>query len=160
MKIDVALEALKRQYGEAFNLLEEIMDKTDDAYWNSPGDGYFIPARQAYHAIQAVDYYTEPTQEGFNWGKFDISWSRTPGEDLLNKEQFRTYLSDIRGKVEKTIEHYKSNSNEIEPDAEWQPWYPSIFDRLIYALRHVHQHLGMMSCELRKRDIQLNDPCW
>lgn len=160
MDIAPAFESLKRQYAEAFNLLDEIMRKTDDAYWNSPGDDYFIPARQAYHAIQAVDSYTEPTQEGFNWGKFGIDWSSTLGEDLLNKEQFSEYLGEIRNKVNTTILYYQQNESEIRPDAGWQPWYPTVFDRLIYALRLVHQHLGMMSCELRKKGIKLDDPCW
>lgn len=155
-----AFAALKRQYSDAFDLLEEIMEKTEPSYWNSPGDDYFIPARQAYHAVITVDYNTEEKEEGFNWNQFGIRWSKTSGENLLNQKEFKEYLTQIRVKVDKTLENYGANSDIAETDPGWKRWYPTVFDRLIYALRHLNHHLGMMSCELRRKGILLNDPCW
>lgn len=156
----VPLKALKRQYDQAFGLLEEIVAKTSAEHWNSPGDDFLIPAHQGYHAVQALDAYLQKEQDTFDWNRFGIRWSKTPGEELLNQEAFKDYADEVKTKLESVIEYYSDNEREIAPDKGYQPWYPTVFDRLTYALRHLNHHLGMMSCELRRKCIVLSDPCW
>ena len=103
------------------------------------------PARAVTHVLQAAEFYTSEDQ-GI-WRRLGKGVWEMTDEELPTQQEMTIYLAEARGKTVAWI--------SMIGDAGLQEPLPSqasitMFERIIYALRHLQHHTGEV-CAYQKR---------
>ena len=131
----------------------EAINNIPSVEWNTGEIDYLIPARQILHGIETLDYYSTTAPDVFKHGhRFNLDWQRASPELLPNKSQLRTYLYEVKEKMESWI---KCLDDEAFHSPELMfPWTGStLLGRVLYSLEHSRHHLGELNGELRRRGL-------
>jgi hypothetical protein len=143
---------LKDQYGHCLGMLEDGIEKCPDDQWTKVlDDTFFVPVRIAFHVIQSIDYYVSIDSDGFDWKAFDFNWKEDAPEVLLDKPGTIEYLTQVKAKVASNLD--LSDTALMGSDETFSPRFSSPLERLVYAARHAHHHIGQLSLDLQRRGL-------
>jgi hypothetical protein len=144
---------IERQFENAWDMLKEAIENFSPDQWKKAKNEYFIPARVAYHAIETVDYYCQDNLKGFEWGgRFGVDWETGERDRLPQQQEVLKYLDDIRKKSSDWIKNL-GDQGLLSPDKVFFLEGMTHLDRVLYVLRHTHQHLGELCSESRNRNV-------
>ena len=152
-------ESLLRQFTNSWNLYQQAINKVDEFNWfqfsfqNS--ENYWGYALTLYHILETTEFYFRNNPEGMEWGKRgNIQWDNIDelktSIKTLTKDLIIEYKSDIQQSVLLVLQNM-TDSQLLEQDDF--TWFPSIFEKLIYLLRHNLMHLGEINKYLRDRSL-------
>ncbi len=148
MSSPILAQALKDQFGEAFDVLAGSIPTFTEAEWQtgrSPFDG---PARCVAHALLCAEYYTRSDRAVFmSFGK--PLW-QMEAQELPTQARLSAYLDDIRAMTMDWIDRV----DDVGLDQPWGEDGRSGLACIIYALRHLQHHTGE-ACAYQK---QFNHP--
>ena len=146
-------ETLRDQYDHSWKMLADGLDKCPESQWKTGvDDPFFVPARLAFHVIQTVDFYTGSTAAEFDWKAFGFDWEESSTEELPDKDEVSAYLDKIKTKVGEFLDSIPEQTF-LGSDEAFAPYFGSPFDRMMYALRHSHHHIGQLSLDLQRRGL-------
>ena len=140
---------LLTQFNSTWKMLKKAMENIPDEYWYGT-DKDWNYSRTVYHIIETQEFYIRTTPEGMIWGKFlgDITnKDATAEEKYPSKEKLQQYLLEIE---EKMTDHLKNIKFEELFDKDDFKWFSSVFEKLLYLLRHNAHHLGELGRMLRE----------
>ncbi|MFC2173181.1 DinB family protein [Acidobacteriota bacterium] len=144
---------VEEQFACAWNMLREAVVSFPGNQWQNGEINYFFPARLAYHVIETVDYYCRDVLEGFQWGhRFGVDWESADPDRLPAQAPVLEYLDETQQCVSAWL-HRLGDQGLVSPDEVFHQEGYTHLDRALYVLRHIHQHLGELCSELRKRDL-------
>ena len=150
MTDDRITKSLRKQCRSAWIMVEDAIDKCEESEWRKPAAiPFFVPARIILHIIQTFDYYVDTTPKQFNWHRFG-DWENASAEELPGKESLRSYLQKIRKKANSWLDAARGEGLDISDDV-FRTDFEAPVERLIYAIRHLHHHLGQLSFDLQLR---------
>jgi hypothetical protein len=146
------------QFGNVWEMLEEAVRNFTPKQWLSGDHDYFIPARIAYHAIETADYYLRDDLTAFQWGwRFGVDWEKATSSQLPDQRAALAYLHETRRQGANWVASL-GDEGILRLDEAFHAEGFTYLDRSLYVLRHLHQHLGEISAELRKRGRER--PAW
>ncbi len=146
-------EALLEAFKLIWEMYDEAFETVPEEHWRAGEIDYLIPARQVYHAVQAADFYSGSSPDGFPWAqRFGGGCFDSPPEGLPTKEQTREYHDEVRVKVTDWIRGMEDTKVLSQEGAF--PWTGSVvLGRVLYLLGHYRQHFGELNAELRRRGL-------
>ena len=104
-------KVIDRQFGEAWAMLTEAIERFPDDQWRDAAIDYFVPARLVYHAIETVEYYCQDNLKGFVWGgRFGMDWDTADRNRLPAKQTLLDYLGDVRRKTSQWLMQLDENA--------------------------------------------------
>lgn len=146
------------QFGNAWDMLAEAVKNFTANQWRSGDIDYSIPARIAYHAIETVDYYLRDDLTAFKWGwRFGIDWEGASPSQLPDQRATLAYLHEIRRQSAAWLASL-GDEGLLRIDKAFHAEAMSNLDRVLYVLRHTHQHVGEICAELRR--CERARPAW
>lgn len=142
---------LLSQFSSTWKMLREAIDNCPDEYWYGT-DKDWNYSRTVYHIIETQEFYLRDTPEGMEWGKLfgDVNNPNLPVDTVYPSKGI---LLDYLEKLEKSITEYLKDvklDNLITKDGF--KWFSSVFEKLLYLLRHNAHHLGELGRMLREWD--------
>jgi uncharacterized damage-inducible protein DinB len=155
---NVVAAEVSDQFRRALAMLRGSIEAFPDDEWRKGDVGFLIPCRQAYHAVEAIEYYLSEYPGEFKWGhRFGGDWENTRPEDLPTQEQMLAYLDEMRSTVDGWLQRL-GDEGLLAPQKGF-PWTGKCaLGRALYVLRHIQHHLAQMNAELRRRGI--DRPKW
>ncbi|MFW9993768.1 MAG: DinB family protein [Candidatus Odinarchaeota archaeon] len=160
----IILNSIREQYGATFKMLENVINKCPDSFWNDSKNGppfYKI----VYHTMFFIDLYLSRTKEERT--SFTPRFSKqedyrispenfsNPQEPTLSKSDVLDYLHDLKIKGKKRIESLTLQELINESVFEWHG--SSILSSMLYNLRHVMLHIGALQVRLRMQGIEFEN---
>lgn len=139
-------ESLWKQFGASIDMLENAISMCNDEQWDTENNFWYW----AFHSLFWLDYYLSLETEKFSppppftLSEFDSS-DALP-DKTYTKEELLTYLQHNRKKCHNLI-------NEMTDDMAKKPWVNdkySIFEILLYNMRHVQHHAAQLNLLLRQ----------
>lgn len=128
--------------------MEAIDNCPDECWYGTDKDWNF--SRTVYHIIETQEFYIRNTPEGMVWGKLlvDKENKDTPPEEIYpEKAVLLEYLNDIGNQIK---DYLKIITKEELLEKDGFKWFSSIFEKLLYLLRHNAHHLGELGRMLRE----------
>lgn len=162
MMITALKESLWKQFGASIDMLENAIRLWPEEYWDSKKKFFY----NAYHCLIFLDYYlTIPAQKLSSPLSFSET-DNTPKEgidDLVpdrvySKKELLDYLEASREKCHKLIgglsqEKLEERWIDVSGNKNF-----SVFEILLYNMRHVQHHAAQLNMLLRK---EINEaPRW
>ncbi|MHA1137891.1 MAG: DinB family protein [Candidatus Thorarchaeota archaeon] len=140
-----------RQYQSSWKMLRAALENIPDEKWHDGSGGWYF-SLDAYHIVETMEFYMNESPDGMKWGNragFDWDNVKDKEKDVLpkiSKELVSTYLDEMEELVTKTI--CAMDSEKLNSKDGFH-WFESIFEKLIYLLRHNMHHMGQLSRSLR-----------
>jgi hypothetical protein len=136
-----------------WEMFEEAIEKIPMEHWRTGDDEYLIPSRLVYHVLDSSDYYSSIKPEEYERGyRFKLNWKEAAPEELPNREQTQSYLTEVREKITNWVTGM--NNTEVLSTNDKFPWTGSTtLSILLYILSHCRQHFGEINAELRRRGL-------
>ncbi|TDQ19283.1 DinB family protein [Algoriphagus boseongensis] len=144
------------QFGAAIDMLENSILIAEDEVWNSSAD----ISHQAFHTLFFLDYYLSLNPVGFKPPEiFGYSeFEDFPPPSIFDRNEILGYLQQCRQKASDLI----LNLDEVQAEKRWinesKTMNFSIFEILLYNLRHVQHHAAQLNLLLRQKINQA--PSW
>jgi hypothetical protein len=142
-------QSLWSQFGAAIDMLEESIQTCPRGVWEQKGVFSF----QAYHTLFFLDYYlsTDPVgfsqPQNFSYSEFD----EAPIVVIYSQEDLLDYLSACRQKAQTLILGLDEQLAAQRWINESKTMDYSLFEILLYNLRHVQHHVGQFNLLLRQQ---------
>ncbi|NHJ84126.1 MAG: DinB family protein [Asgard group archaeon] len=140
---------LLTQFTSTWKMLMEAIDNCPDECWYGTDKDWNF-SRTVYHIIETQEFYIRNTPEGMVWGKLlvDKENKDTPPEEIYpEKAVLLEYLNDIGNQIK---DYLKIITKEELLEKDGFKWFSSIFEKLLYLLRHNAHHLGELGRMLRE----------
>lgn len=155
MNLDMKTE-LWKQFGAAIDMFESALVKCPESLWDDGQNFWYI----AYHTLFYLDYYlwTEPDKfmppESYTLSEFDPEGIMP--ERTYSKDELLSYVKLCRSRCHDLIAMLTPEKME----ARWINQYRnySIYEVILYNMRHVMHHTGQLNLMLGKIDHKL--PLW
>ena len=144
---------LLTQFSSSWKMLKDAINNCPDEYWYGT-DKDWNYSRTVYHIIETQDFYLRDTPEGMVWGKLlgDVNNKDLPAETVYpSKGILIGYLDESEIKITKYLKNIKFEEL-LEKDGF--KWFSSVFEKLLYLLRHNAHHLGELGRMLREWDCE------
>ena len=147
-------EIVVRQFARSWQVFVEAVQSFTAEEWRTGDVDYLIPARLAYHILEAAEFYSSETSFDFPSGhRFNCEWDGAKSDDLPSQEDILSYLADVSLQAETWLR----GADLLTSDDDF-PWAGgSVLDRAFYLLRHSHHHIGEMWSEIKRRGHALPD---
>lgn len=130
-------EALKRQFTNAFAVLEAAIPSFRDDQWREGSAPFNGPARAVAHALQCAESYTGESKAA--WGGSD--------DELPSQEQALQCLQQARSKTMEWVDSIgEAGLDKPRPSGD----AASGLERITYAMRHLQHHTGEV-CAYQKQ---------
>ena len=139
------IQALKRQFNDAFGVLQAAIGSFTDEQWRRGSSPFNGPGRAAVHVLQSTEYYTCEDRAVFE--NFEKPISQMSDEDVPPQERLIGYLDLTRRKTLAWIESLGEPGLRAPVDGNNQLCG---MDRVAYALRHLQHHIGEI-CAYQKQ---------
>lgn len=147
-------ETLWKQFGACIDMLENAIVMCPNELWDTEDKFWYT----SYHTLFFLDYYltldpsTYNSPEPFTNSEFE---GKLP-ERVYSKVELLTYLQNSREKCNNLI----SGLNEEVAKMRWVNPYRdfSVFEMLLYNMRHVQHHSAQLNKYLRQKTS--NAPSW
>ncbi len=149
-------ETLWKQFGASIDMLENAISLCPDAMWDNDKKFWY----NAYHCLFYLDYYLtlEPAKFSppapYTFSEFDPSGALP--ERVYSKNELLSYLQHNRKKCHDLI----ASMNDEIANSRWvnELRNYSVFEILLYNMRHVQHHAAQLNMLLRQG---INDaPRW
>ena len=141
-------ETLWKQFGACIDMLENAILACPNELWDTPAQFWY----NAYHCLFYLDYYLSPEPEKFSPpSPFTLSEFDPAGtlpEVVYKKEELLGYLNFSRTKCHDLIAGLTPESASKRWINEYRDY--SLFEMLIYNLRHVQHHVAQLNLLLRQ----------
>ncbi|MEP7233596.1 MAG: DinB family protein [Ginsengibacter sp.] len=143
-------ESLWKQFGASIDMLENAMRLCPDELWNTGRKFWY----NAYHCLFFLDYYLTPKPIGFSpplpytLSEFDPSGAMP--ERVYTKEELLVYLQFNRDKCQKLITGLTEETFDSRWINESGTMDYSLFELLLYNMRHVQHHAAQLNLMLRQ----------
>ncbi len=144
------VRVLEAQYERLWAMLQQAVERCPDKFWVHSEHPFFVPARLAFHIVQAMDYHFAPDPEAFDWHRYVDSWETAPPEKLPDRAALMAYLDQVERRVCNRLESL-GDEGLVEPDSS--PFFANALEHAVYTLRHSQHHLGQLNAELKKRNL-------
>lgn len=146
---DLALkEILWKQFGASIDMIENAINACPQELWTSKDKFWYI----AYHTLFFLDYYVSNDPENFKppapftLSEFDPNG--TLPERVYNKEEILTYLEYGRKKCYELIKSLTEEKLVKKFIKQFKNY--SMFEMIIYNMRHVQHHAAQLNLLLRQ----------
>ena len=141
-------EILWKQFGASIDMLENALKLCPTELWDTDQKFWY----NAYHCMFYLDYYlslepdTFSPPAPFSLSEFDPSGALP--ERVYSKEELLSYLGTCREKCR----HLIAGLTEEIANRRWINPYRnySVFELLLYNMRHVQHHAGQLNLLLRQ----------
>jgi hypothetical protein len=147
--MDFALKTtLWRQFGAAIDMLENAIIACPKALWSTDSKFWYI----VYHTLFYLDYYSseEPDKyvppSPFTLSEFDPAGSMP--ERVYSREELMSYLETCRQKCHDRIAGLTTEHASKRFVNQYKDY--SIFEILLYNMRHVQHHAAQLNLLLRQ----------
>lgn len=142
-------ESLWAQFGASIDMLENAIRMCPEELWNS--EMYF--SGSAYHTLFFMDYYLTLDPVGFQpRAPFTHSEFEDEAPSLpFSKNDILGYLNSSRKKCHDLIMNISQPLSESRWINESKSMDYSIFEILLYNLRHVQHHAAQLNLVLRQK---------
>ena len=148
---------LKHQHTGTLAMLTIVLESCPEDVWSRAFAG--VPFwREAYHALFWMHNFVGPKDKAFHFHPFgkDIDpWVIKPSRDTCERAealeyaaQTGAYIDEVFGAL--TLDELSGTDNYDETD------FQSVYQRLMYGLRHVQHHIGKLTAYLNLEGVQLN----
>lgn len=148
-------EVVACQLERSLQSLEEAINRCDERLWRCEdgGHGVWGVARQAYHAIESVDFYSRLSPAGFEFSRqLGANWEDDPVDGLPSREALLAYVSDVRTRAAR---HLAGVTSEAFLAADGFPGTGgTALDTVLYNIRHLQHHVGQINLMLRKGGLE------
>ncbi|MBK8983074.1 MAG: DinB family protein [Ignavibacteria bacterium] len=152
--MDEALkESLWKQFGAAIDMFENAVRECPEEIWDNDSKFWYW----SYHTLFFLDYYLTPEPENFSPPPpFTMSEFNAEGEmpeRTYTKDELLKYSQFCRDKCRKLISGLTAESAANRWKNEYRNY--SVFEILLYNLRHVQHHAGQLNLLIRQSN---NEP--
>ncbi|MEZ4885018.1 MAG: DinB family protein [Chitinophagales bacterium] len=149
-------ESLWQQFGASIDMLENAIIACPDELWDTDSNFWYI----AYHTLFFLDYYLTDEPDSFHPPKpYTLSEFDPSGvmpERVYSKEELLQYLAFCRQKCNDVISNLTAEGAEKRFVTEYKNY--SVFEILLYNMRHVQHHAAQLNLLLRQG--MDNAPSW
>ena len=161
---DEALGNLFRaQFRAVFQMLRWILEHCGEHCWS---DHLAEPAawQQMVHILWSTDRYLNrhPRERSHKPDFYLDGMERLAQSDwpaAPTREQVRAYLEVVEKKCEARLDRFSLGAPDGKPHFQWTG--PDAAQRMIYTLRHAHQHIGWINSRLaRAAEKTVDWPIW
>lgn len=149
-------ESIWSQFGATLDMLENAITMCPDRHWDTEMRFWYV----SYHCIFWTDYYltTDPSKFAppppFTFSEFDPT-GKLP-DMTYTKTEILTYLEHCRQKANLLISELTAEKLNDRWINEYKNY--SLFEILIYNLRHIQHHSAQLNLLLRQTID--NSPPW
>jgi len=150
MAEQVLVGAMKRQFGCVHKMLREAIGKFSPEEWRQAGHDFFVPARLAFHVIQATDYHLDADGKAYRWDRFGFDWEQAGASALPGQQEVLAYLDEVEAKVNRRLDEL-GDAGLVASD--YAGFFPTGLDHVVYTIRHVQHHTGQINAELKRRGL-------
>ena len=149
-------QSLWKQFGATIDMLENAINLCPAGFWDTERKFWY----NAYHCLFYLDYYLSVEPQHFSppapFGLTEFDPAGAMPERTYSKEELLTYLEASRKKCHSLIASLTAESAASRWVNEYKDY--SLFEMLIYNLRHVQHHAAQLNLLLRQG---INDsPRW
>lgn len=145
------VDSITRQFASAWDMVRQALDNIPNEDWRVTY-GEWCYATAAYHIVETFDYYSQGSPDGFDWGgRFDVA--KKGGyepQNMPEKNEVLKYLGEMEKRTETVL---TMPEIPLEQKDEF-PWFHSVLEKLLYALRHTVFHTGELALALRTRECK------
>jgi len=137
------------QFASTWKMLRSAIEIVPDEYWYGRNHDWNF-SRTLYHILETQKFYIRDTPDGMEWGTLlmELATDDTPAEDVYPP---RVILMDLLEKTEGEVTSYiKGLTLEQILDKDGFKWFGSVFEKLLYLLRHNQHHIGELARMLRE----------
>ena len=140
---------LLSQFSSSWAMLKQAIENCPDEYWYGTDKDWNF-SRTVYHIIETQEFYMRNSPDGMVWGKL---LGDTENKDLSVKTVYPSKgiligsLEEINKQITKYLKRIEFENLLQKDDFKW---FSSIFEKLLYLLRHNAHHLGELSRMLRE----------
>lgn len=154
--MDITLKTeLWKQFGASLDMFENALVKCPESLWNDNSQFWY----RAYHTLFYTDYYLTIEPDKFHppepYTLSEFSADEMP-DRVYTKEQLISYTGYCRDKCHKLLAGLSSRIAETRWINEYKNY--SMFELIIYNMRHVQHHTGQLNLLLGQIDHDL--PIW
>ena len=144
--------ALQIQFKRKWTMLIDALSKCPEDRFHD-GIGEWTYSSTVYHILETADFYIKDNPDEMKWGlKAGYDWN-TDSKEIIKmklKELTKSLLLEYLEEIDKKINDFlieKSDEDLLKKDDFH--WFDSIYDKLVYLLRHNSYHLGELAKTLR-----------
>lgn len=148
---------LLKQFKEEWGMLKQGINKIPDDKWSEVKNDWSF-SWTVHHIIEAADFYSRSTDEEMKWGTIaNIDWDNDSKEIIekkkskVTKEALLSYSEEVDKRLSAILK--KSTDEELLKKDDFD-WFESIFEKLVYLLRHNAHHIGELARTLREWDCE------
>ncbi|MDA8215997.1 MAG: DinB family protein [Dehalococcoidales bacterium] len=143
-------ETLADQLDRSLDTLEEAIRRCDEVTWRAEdAEGGWGIARQAYHAVESVDYLSPNTPEGFKFfRRLGSNWESSPAEAMPSREEVLAYLAEVKREARSRLEA-RTIDVFMTADGFGEGTGDTALGTALYNLRHLQHHVGQINLRLR-----------
>lgn len=147
-----------QQYAHTWRVLAGIVKDFDQETWLHYGCGTMTPARDTFHLLQGVKYYTEDSSMvAFASGKSFDSHCGTVAEELLpSQADVLACIADLQIKTEAWL--FNLDFAAENKTFEWTG--QTRLSVALFLLRHMLYHLGELSSMLNESKQGVAEDNW
>lgn len=147
-------ESIWKQFGACIDMLENVISMCPDELWDTEDKFWY----SSYHCLFFLDYYLTPEPANYSSPKpfTNSEFEGTMPERTYTKIELLTYLKESRNKCHQLILHMTDETAHKRWVNQYRNY--SIFEMLLYNLRHVQHHAAQLNQLLRKKIY--NAPAW
>lgn len=148
--MDTSLNVLLwQQFGAAIDMLENAITACPDELWDNNTKFWYI----GYHTLFFLDYYLSDTPKEKEYrppAPFTLSeFEEVMPERIYTKAELLKYLVIGRQKCHELLKKYSAKElQEKRFVSEYKDF--TLFELLLYNMRHVQHHTGQLNFLLRK----------
>ncbi len=153
--------SLLNQFNNAWKILEQAIEVVPDEEFSKNINDWSY-SYTIYHVIETAEFYTREKPGGMGFGnRIGIDWNNDSSELIIEKKLKITksllleYLNEVKENFTDKVD--SQNDDEILAKDDFGEWFPSIYEKYIYLLRHNMFHIGELSHSLREvEDIKIS----
>lgn len=148
---DNIVDGLYRQFTSSCKMLRNAIESVPEEKWHDGAEGWFF-SLTAYHVVETMDFYFGDNPDEMTWGQragYDWESSKDTKTDILpkiTKEIVLAYLEETEKRLKDTFDLL--DIERLNSKDEFK-WFLSVFEKLVYLLRHNMHHIGELSKTLR-----------
>jgi len=145
-----------KQFGASLDMFENALKQCPDKLWNDKDTLYWY---WAYHTLFYTDYYLSEDPDNFHppapYSLSEFEEGNMPPQNYT-KEQLIEYTQFCREKCRKLLAEFTEEKASQRWINKWKNC--SMFEMMLYNMRHVQHHTGQLNMLLGKIDHDL--PIW
>ena len=146
-------EALVDQFKSKWTMLIDALSKCPKERFHD-GIGEWSYSYTIYHIIETAEFYIRNTPDGMKWGsRAGFDWDTDSKETIskmkkkITKAMLLEYIEEIQKRINQFLKE-KTDDDLLKKD-EFH-WFDSIYEKLVYLLRHNSFHIGELAKTLRE----------